>query len=49
MICGDSVAEGVSCEMGVDFRGGDAFVTKHFLYGTEVGAVLHKLSRKTVT
>ena len=34
--------------MGVDLGGGEAFVTQHFLHGTEVGTVLHQFGGEAV-
>ena len=35
--------------MHVDFGGGDVFVPKHHLYGTQIGPSLQQVGGKTVT
>ena len=36
-------------DMHVDFGGGDALMSEHFLYGTQIGAALEKMRGKGVT
>lgn len=36
-------AQEFAVEMGIDFGGGDAFVSQHFLYGAQVGAALYQV------
>jgi len=38
----------IPVQMGIYFRGGDAFVAEHFLYGAEVGAAFHEMGGKGV-
>ena len=33
-------------DMHVDFGGGDALMSEHFLYGTQIGAALEKMRGK---
>jgi hypothetical protein len=33
----------LAVEVGIDFRGCDAFVAQHFLYGAEVSTAFHEM------
>ena len=48
MVGGNGVAECLAREVGVDFGGGYAFVTEHFLHSTEVGPVFDQFSGEAV-
>ena len=49
MIGRDGIAQGLTAYMRINFRGADAFVSQHFLYGPQVGAILDQFGGKAVT
>lgn len=43
------LAQEFAVQVGVDLRGGDAFVAEHLLHGAQVGAALHQVGGEGVT
>ncbi len=43
MKCGDSVAKGFAADVCVNLGSRNTLMTKHFLYSTQIGTILHQI------